>query len=194
MSTVRTLITAIEIVNQGIVKAAPISNRFDASILAPQIDLAEQRFLKTFINVEFYNNLLVQRTADEINYNADIGTIKIAYPTNADYEELFTQYLYPYICRSVIYESYPYIAIQTASNGMILDSPSYGENAGIKTMQTYRDTILQTLEGSKVVVLKYLCENKDKYPLWDDKPYCNECSEKPIEEGRNAGFVFRKNK
>ena len=175
MSTVRTLITAFEIVNQGIVKAAPFSNRFDASILAPQIDLAEQRFLKTFINPEFYDDLKAQRTPNEIQYNPDIGAYQIAYPSNADYEELFTQYLYPYICRSVIYESYPYIAIQTESNGLLLNQPSYGQNAGVKVMQMQRDSMLGTLEGTRVLIIKYLCENKEKYPLWDDSKYCNDC-------------------
>ena len=132
MSTVRTLITAYEIVNQGIVKAAPFSNRFDAAILASQIDLAEQRFLKIFINPEFYEDLKAQRTSSEIQYNSDIGVFQKAYPNNADYEELFTQYLYPYICRAVIYESYPYIAIQTESNSLVVNEPSYGQNAGLK--------------------------------------------------------------
>jgi len=191
MSTVRTLITAFEIVNQGIVKAAPFSNRFDASILAPQIDLAEQRFLKTFINPEFYDDLKAQRTPNEIQYNSDIGSYQIAYPSNVDYEELFTQYLYPYICRAVIYESYPYIAIQTESNGLLLNQPSYGQNAGVKVMQMQRDSMLGTLEGTKPLIIKYLCENKDKYPLWDDSKYCDDCK-KEEKEGRKIGFVFKK--
>jgi hypothetical protein len=191
MSTVRTLITAYEIVNQGIVKAAPFSNRFDAAVLASQIDLAEQRFLKIFINPEFYEDLKAQRTPNEIQYNSDLGAFQIAYPNNADYEELFTQYLYPYICRAVIYESYPYIAIQTESNGVIMNQPSYGQNAGVKVMQAQRDTMLGTLEGTKPIIIKYLCDNKDKYPLWDSSKYCDECKQEN-EEGRKIGFVFKK--
>ena len=193
MSTVRTLITAFEIVNQGIVKAAPLSNRFDASVLAPQMDTAEQRFLKLFINPEFYEDLKAQRTTNEIQYNADLnnGSTQIAFPNNPDYEELFTQYLYPYICRSVVYESYPYIVTQTASNGMFENQPSWGQNSGVKTMQVYRDTMLQTLEGTKPLIIKFLCENKDKYPLWDSEKHCDECKKEKI-EGRKTGFVFKK--
>ena len=191
MSTVRTLITAYEIVNQGIVKAAPFSNRFDAAILASQIDLAEQRFLKIFINPEFYEDLRAQRTTNEIQYNSDLGTFQIAFPSNADYEELFTQYLYPYICRSVIYESYPYIATKTASNGLLVNEPSYGSNGGLKLSKAQEDKMLGTLEGSKVDIIKYLCDNKDKYPLWDSSKYCDECKQEN-EEGRKIGFVFKK--
>lgn len=191
MSTVRTLISAVEIVNQGIVKAAPLSNRFDASILAPQIDIAEQRFLKTFINKEFYEDLKAQRTPNEIQYNAALGTVQEAYPSNADYEELFTQYLYPYICRSVLYESYPYILVQTDSNSMTLNNPTYGQNAGVKVMQTYRDTMLETLKGTQPLIIDFLCENKDKYPLWDSSKYCKEC-EKESNSNRSVGFVFYK--
>lgn len=192
MSTVRTLITAFEIVNQGIVKAAPLSNRFDASILASQMDTAEQRFLKLFINPEFYDDLVLQRTPNEIQYNADLGTFQEAYPNNADYEELFTQYLYPYICRSVIYESYPYTVVQTESNGLMMNQPSYGQNAEIKVMQTYRDTMLGTLEGTKPLIIKFLCDNKDKYPLWDSEKYCNDCKIEQTTQGRTGGFVFKK--
>ena len=192
MSTVRTLITAFEIVNQGIVKAAPMSNRFDASILAPQIDIAEQRFLKKIINIEFYNDLLAQRTVNEIQYNSDLGALQIAYPNNADYEELFTQYLYPYICRSVLYESYPYTVVQTETNGQFLNAPTYGQNAGIKTMQMYRDTMLETLKGTEPIIKAFLCENKEKYPLWDSSKYCDDCQKEYKTEGRNLGIVFKK--
>ena len=50
MSTVDTLIQASEVVNQGIVRGAPMGNRFDASQIAPNIAEGERRFLKNFIN------------------------------------------------------------------------------------------------------------------------------------------------
>lgn len=189
MSTVRTLIKANEIVNQGILKAAPLSNRFDASLLSPHLDMAESRFLKTFINSEFYEDLLLQRNTNQINYNSKIGTIEVGFPSNADYEELFSQYLYPYITRSVVYEAYPFIAVQIGSNGLFLNDNGYGQNSGVKTMNMYRDSMLQTLIGSKVDIIDYLCTNKDKYPLWDDSEYCGECNDKKV-EGRSLGIIF----
>ncbi|OED34716.1 hypothetical protein AB832_07005 [Flavobacteriaceae bacterium (ex Bugula neritina AB1)] len=189
MSTVRTLLKPNEIVNQGILKPAPLSNRFDASLLSPHLDMAEARFLKTFINKEFYDDLLNKRTANQINYNSSIDTVEIAFPTNADYEELFTQYLFSYIARSVVYEAYPFIAVQIGSNGLFLNNTDYGQNSGVKTMNMYRDSILQTLNGSKPLIIDFLCDNKDKYPLWDDSKYCGDCGKEEI-EGRDIGFVF----
>lgn len=194
MSTVRTLITANEIVNQGLLKAAPLSNRFDASLISPQIDISEQRFLKTFINPEFYADLLAQRTTNEIQYNSDLGAIEIAFPSNADYEELFTQWLFPYISRAVVYESYPFISVQTESNGLFENNTQYGQNSGIKTMQLFRDNMLGVLKGTKPKIISFLCENKDKYPLWEYSKYCKSCDDTKtaIDEGRNVGFVFKK--
>jgi hypothetical protein len=189
MSTVRTLIKANEIVNQGILKAAPLSNRFDASLLASHLDMAETRFLKTFINDAFFKDLLLQRNANQINYNIKIGPIEVGFPTNADYEELFSQYLYPYIARSTVYEAYPFIAVQIGSNGLFLNDAGYGQNSGVKTMNLYRDSMLQTLNGSKPLIIDFLCANKDKYPLWDDTKFCRDCNKKEV-EGRNIGFVF----
>ena len=54
MSTVITLIKVQEVVNTGILKATPLSSRFDASLLSPWLDIAEKRFLKTFICDDFY--------------------------------------------------------------------------------------------------------------------------------------------
>ena len=189
MSTVRTLIQANEIVNQGILKAAPLSNRFDASLLAPHLDMAESRFLKTFINKEFFDDLLTQRNTNQINYNAKINPVEIGFPNNADYEELFSQYLYPYIARSTVYEAYPFIAVQIGSNGLFLNDAGYGQNSGVKTMNLYRDSMLQTLNGSKPQIIDFLCKNKDKYPLWDDSTFCADCNKKEI-DGRDIGFVF----
>ena len=82
MSTVITLIQAEEVVNQGIVKGSPLSNRFDASQIAFNIPEAERRFLKTFINSEFFDNLVAEKNPIPSNYNPDLGPIVLAYPTN----------------------------------------------------------------------------------------------------------------
>ena len=191
MSTVITLIQAEEVVNQGIVKGAPLSSRFDASQISPNISEAEDRFLKTFINKDFYDDLVAEKNPTPSNYNPDLGALVQAYPTNALYETLWTQKLFPYLSRACYHESLDNIVIQVDSNGAFVNQTEYGENIGVSGLKFLKDSALQTLEGMKPRVIKFLCDNKADYPLWDSEKYCGECEESKNDLGRTGGFVFK---
>ena len=190
MSTVITLIKANEVVNQGIFKGAPLSNRMDAGLVSANIHLAEDQFLKTFINPEFYNDLVAQKTPNEVNYNPDLGAVQIAYPTNADYEILWTQYLFPYLSRAVYFKSLTNITLQTTNQGVMLNNTQYSENSKIKGLSYLNDEEMQNLEGRKPEIIKFLCNNVDKYPLWDSEQYCSHCKIDEELGGKTLGFVF----
>jgi len=191
MSTETTLIQAEEVVNQGILKGSPLSSRFDASQISPNIAEGERRFFKTFINVEFYDALVNQKNPVPSNYNPDLGPIVLAYPTNADYETLWKEKFFPFLSRACYHESLDNIVIQIGSNGGFVNHTEYGDNVGIKGLKFLKDSALQTLEGMTPDIIKYLCDNKDKYPLWDAEPYCGECDKSKSDLGRTGGFVFR---
>lgn len=190
MSTVTTIIQAAEVVNQGILKGSPLSSRFDASQISPNIAEAERRFLKTFINPEFYDNLISEKNTLPSNYNPDLGAIVLAYPTNALYETLWTQKLFPYLSRAAYHESLDGIVVQIGSNGAFVNHTDYGDNVGIKGLKFLKDSALQTLEGMKPDIVKYLCDNKASYPLWDHEPFCGDCEDSSSELGRTLGFIF----
>ncbi|MCK4884409.1 MAG: hypothetical protein KAS30_06040, partial [Candidatus Diapherotrites archaeon] len=113
MATVTTLIQPPEIVNTGILSAAPLNSRFDASKLSSVVHLAEDRFLKTFICAEFYADLVAQKNTVPSNYNTDLGPLVQAYPLNADSEFLWTEYLLSFLSRAVYYLALPEIVLQT---------------------------------------------------------------------------------
>lgn len=200
MSTVITLIQAEEVVNQGIVKGAPIGNRFDANLIAPNIAQAELRFLKSstdpsssgFINGEFFDDLIAQKNTTPSNYNPDLGGIVQAYPSNADYETLWTQWLFPFLSKAAYYESLPSIVMQAGSLGIFFQETQYGENIGVKGLERLEDKTMADLTGNKPHIIQFLCKNKDKYPLWDDTGYCSECDNSNKSQGRTGGFVFPK--
>lgn len=202
MSTIITLIQVEEVVNQGIVKAASLGNRFDASLIAPNIPQAELRFLKTstspsssgFINPEFFDDLVAQKNPDPSNYNEDLGPIVLAYPSNADYELLWTQWLFPFLSKASYYESLDNIVIQVGSIGAQISSTQFGESVGISGLKHMKDTTMQDLTGNKPHIVNFLCANKDKYPLWDDTGYCSDCDNSKSSHGRTAGFVFKSKK
>jgi len=191
MSTVDTLIQAAEVVNQGIVRGAPLGNRFDASQISPNIAEGERRFLKNFINAAFFTDLLAQKNPVPSNYNADIGPIVLAFPSNAAYETLWTQWLYPYLSKTSLFESMNWIVIQIGSNGAFLNNTTFGENIGIKGLKQVKDDLLQSIEGVQPSIINFLCENKADYPLWDSTGYCDDCDSSKNKIGRNGGFVLR---
>lgn len=193
MSTVTTLIKAKEIVNQGIFKGAPYNNRFDQSILAPNIHLAEDRFLKTFICKAFYEDLVAQKNTIPSNYNAELGALVQAYPSNAAYETLWTQYLLPYLSRAVLCLSLPSVTLQVGNNGVMLNNSEYAQNSGLSGMKFLMDNELSNTEQRKPIIIKFLCDNKADYPLFCRSNFC-ECSEDNEDEfnkpKRNLGIIF----
>ena len=198
MSTVITLIKAQEVVNQGIFKGVAIGNRFDENLIAPNIPQAELRFLKTsidpsssgFINSEFFDDLIAEKNALPSNYNIKLGAIVQAFPNNADYETLWTQWLFPFLSKAAYYESLDNIVIQVNSLGASTNSGQFGESVGISGLKHMKDTTMQDLTGNKPHITNFLCKNKDKYPLWDDTGYCSECDSDNKNIGRTGGLVI----
>ena len=119
--------------------------------------------------------------------------IVLAYPSDPLYETLWTQWFFAFLSKASYYESLDGIVIQVASNGAFLNSTEFGENIGIKGLKYLKDTAMQDLIGYKPFIVKFLCDNKEDYPLWDDTGFCSEC-DNPNNTGRNAGFVFTRKK
>lgn len=202
MSSVTTLIQPKEIVDAGIVKASPLSSRFDASQISPWVYIAEYRFLlkpKSFMCQDFYNDLLAQKNATPSNYNPDLGAIVKAYPSNADYETFWKEYLLPYLSLASVYVALPFIATQTGSNGLFDNNTEFSTNNGQEASKTHQDTMLQNLEDAKARMIEFLCRNKATYPLFDqDSKICGCCDEDDAcsdcnfegSEGRDLGFIF----
>jgi len=204
MSTVITLIQPKEIVDAGIFKAAPLNSRFDASLLAPWIHFAEIRFLiqpKAFMCDEFYQDLIAQKNATPSNYNIKLGPIVLAYPSNADYELLWTQYLLPYLSLASFFVSLPYIDIQTGSNGSYHNTSVFAENVKLEGQRTLEDETLENLKDAQARIINFLCTNSETYPLFCTDGICKSCCDecktnnctkhgKFPQEGRDLGIVF----
>jgi len=175
MSAAITLISANEVVNGGIVRPTPLNSRFDSQLLAPNIALAEERFLLPVLCAKFYADLIAQKTTDDANYNTAVGPIVPKFGTNADYEFLWKNYLQELTARAVMYMSIDDISIQTGSNGLYLNNSEYSENAGMAGLKFKEDRQLQKIDLCKGRMLRYMCENADKYPLWPKDSFCKSC-------------------
>jgi len=188
------LITAVEIVNQGLLKAVPINSRFDASLISPHIQTAELRHLKSFICDAFYNDLVAEK--DGIGqYNADLGTVTAAYTTNTVYEALYKNYLLPYMANAIVLQSLPFIGLQIGSNGVFAAGAEFGQNTGAEGIKFLQKQLLETVNILKDNILKHLCENQTLYPLFCSTDFCidTDCDGQTDEykgTGNDLGIVF----
>lgn len=175
MSAATTLISPNEVVNGGIVRPVPLNSRFDSQLLAPNVAVAEEDFLIDYLCRDFYNDLIAQKTTDDSNYNTDIGPIVPKFANNADYENLWRNYLQEYTARAVFYYSIDDIAMQTGSNGIYLNNSEYSQNAGTSGLKFKEDRVLKKLKAARKRMLRFLCKNAALYPLWPKDTFCKAC-------------------
>jgi len=143
-----TLIQAKEVINGGIVRPAPSDVRFDALLLSPHIQDAEERFVKPILTSGFYMTLTDEKGTTISNYNASLGSTAAGFSTNA-YEELWTKHLRDFCAVAVLYESLPFIGLQAGSNGLYLNDNEYGRNAGVDGVKFMQDTLMTKLRAKE---------------------------------------------
>lgn len=191
-----TLIQPQEITNAGVLKAAPISSRFDAALLSAHIKPAEIRFLRPIICEEFYLYLIEQKGGTVSNYNAAIcPDLAEAFPTAAELETLWREYLLPFLSYAVLWQALPTIGVQIASAGIFSGDTYGGQGQGIEGVKFLQDSILTTIEIMQADLLRYLCKNKSVYPLFCAECVCpcessDCCDDKTASGAPGLGVVF----
>lgn len=168
-----TLIQPQEVVGGGILKTSPTTAKLDPILVAPYIKIAELNWLVPVLCDDFYKDLIKEKDSIVSNYNPYIDTtcpIVKAFPNNADYETLWVDYLLPYLSFAAILQSFPTIGIQIASSGVFQVNTQYAQASELDKMKYIEQHIRTSLETLKGGLIKYLCENKTKYPL-----FCSEC-------------------
>lgn len=173
MAIKNVLIQPQEVTGGGIFKTSPTTARFDPIKITPQIKVSELKWLAPILCDDFYNDLIEQKQGIVSNYNVDIDPncpLQEAYPDNECYEKLWCERLLPYLSYAVVYESLPTIGFQIASCGVFSMDTNYQKGAGIEEIKFIEQKMLETLECLKADLIKHLCNNKIKYPL-----FCSEC-------------------
>ena len=173
-----TLIKPQEVVNGGIYRAAPTNARFDINLISPHIASAEERFLIPILGQDMYDDMVSKQNAAISNYNPDAGALVDKFPTDANYETLWTKYLLRFEGYFIYYEVLPYVTIQVGSNGAYFNNVEYGQNIGVQGLKFMQDTTMQKIENLREKIKDFLCDNKADYTLFDDKECpCTECVE-----------------
>ena len=190
-----TLLQPQEIVNQGVVRAAPLGVQFDSILLDPLINPAAIEYVIPALGENgraFYEDLVAQRTDEEINYNAALGTVQIAFPTNTEYEALFVNSLYSLLSLSCLYLALPFIQEQIGSNSIIVPEFEYARNEGRSSGKHLKDRLLDLIDIYQKEMKRFLCENKDNYTLFESEE-CDGCE--PVARSTKInGVIIYKNK
>lgn len=171
-----TLIKPQEVINGGIYRQTPISARFDAQLIAPQIGVAELRFVMPIVCREMYDDMIGKQNASVANYNPNTPPLVAKFPSDANYEALWTDGKLGELCaRAVYYVSLPYIAFQTGSNGVYEMQAEYTRSAS-KEVKFLQDTELQSIQTLQQFVSDYLCQNSADYSLYPADEKCKNVS------------------
>ena len=180
-----TLIQPKEIVTDGIFRPTNVSTRFDNKLLAPFIPYAEETYLVDKIGSDFYDALVAAQNTDPANYNPAAGALVAKFPSNADYETLWTKLLYRYNALIVVNYALPFIGAQVTTQGVMFKNTEYAENGGIDAVKYLQNEIQKTIDKLDLRLIDYLCKNKATYPLFDSSQHCEEdCNcDNPHEDG-----------
>ena len=170
----QTLIKPQEVVNTGLYRAAPVNARFDINLISPYILSTEERFLIPVLGRAFYDDLVAEQNTAVSNYNPDAGALvnKFVPPAPAPYETLWVSYLLRYAAYTVYYEALPFITFQVASKGIFLNDSEFAQNGGAQAFKIMQDNMMQKIDNLKEYLVKFLCQNKGDYPLFDAKKHC----------------------
>lgn len=192
------IINPNEVINGGIVRPTPLNARFDVQLLAPNVNVAELRFIKPLLCADLYNDMIAEKNASDANYNPNVGALVAKFPTNAAYEALWVAYLQELCARAVYFVSLPNIAFQTGSNGVYNNNSEFAQNAGDKGFKILQDNETQAITALTGAIKQYLCDNRADFPLYpaDEKCECSSdcecdtCSGLSPYTKQNFGLIF----
>lgn len=188
-----TLIKPEEVVNNGIVRPAPLTARFDEQLIAAHIQVAEEKHIVPVLGRDFYDALVAAQNTSACNYLPPLPLVD-KFPSDPLYETLWVGYLYQLVARAVYLTSLPYIALQTGANGIYLNNSEYSQNAGVQGVKMLQDTERDNVLSMRQATLDFLCRNYTDYPLFDADENCETCNQ--VEQAKksrtksNFGFIF----
>lgn len=188
-----TLIKPKEVVNNGILRPAPLTARFDEQLIAAHIQVAEEKHIIPVLGRDFYDALVASQNASACNYLPPLPLVD-KFPNDPLYESLWVGYLYQLVARSVFLTALPYIGIQTGANGIYLNNSEYSQNAGIQGLKFLQDNERDAVLAMRQATLNFLCRNYTDYQLFDADENCETCDQ--IEQAKtsktktNFGFIF----
>jgi hypothetical protein len=179
----KNIILPAEVTNGGILRKAPLNARFDQQLIAPNIQIAELRWIKPLLGAALYADFVADQVVEafpptEPKFN------------NAAYQTLWDEYLWSFDARACIWASMSDIGLQIGANGIYLNNTETSENAGIKGIQVKQDLLAQSLLVLEKEIRDYLCANYVDFPLYDYDLNCGCGGKSKDGAGQKLHVVF----
>lgn len=151
MSATTEILTTSEVKSLAIVSA-----KFDKAYIDQYILLSQRRYLRSYLGVDFYNEIL-----DQLDNTSTL---------TADNLELINNYLKPCLAHYVVYESLPQVRNQISKGGVYNNLSDTGDVASGLDYGRLRDDYLSKAEALKDEISNFIIEKRktdtNKYPLF----------------------------
>jgi len=168
---------------------SPATTALSRANVAQSIQTAEIRFLLPLLGEELFNDMLAERNNVPSSYPSG-GPNVAKFPTKASYEELWKRYLWNYTGQAVLLEATPFIHYKVTQAGVQKDQTEYSKHGGKEGLGAITDRLQQRLDALEEQIKKYICENRDGFPLYDFDENCD-CG---CEACGYRGYIYKLNK
>lgn len=173
------LISATEVVNQGVVRGTPANARFDTLKIAPHIKDGINRFVKPALAAGngthiFFNAMVAAReNSSDCNYNTVLGSVVTAFEDES-FEILWVNHLFDLAALAVYHAALPFIAVQTTNTGVMQMQSQFGENIGVSGVKFLQNETVRAIDLRIKEMREWLCDNRASYPDFDARHYCGD--------------------
>lgn len=141
---------------------SPVPNNFNIKAITPFFAITENAYIKPILGVALFEQLLSEIEQEQIT------------PDN----QKLLSYIIPYDAIAITYECLPFITYKFSEGGITKFKNDYSESISadeLNNLSSYLSTQMQILKNE---LLKFLEENKEKFPLYRSES--DEC--KPIDK------------
>lgn len=131
-----------------------ISENLDNKLLEPTIIIVQDLYLRDVLGEDLYAELLTQINA---------GT------TTALNQTLLNDYVEPYLINKVISESVLDITYKLRNKAIMTTGSDLGNVANLTDLSKIQGQYNNRAEGYRKILVDFMCENSDDYPLYCPK-------------------------
>lgn len=142
---------------------SPIPLNYNMKELHNYIKLAETIWIVPIIGQDYYDELLVQVSENDLSESNSTALVEA---------------IYPYLAFAVAYESLPMTWAHISEVGITLGKSDNSDSATLKDMTYIQQHLRTQVEARKDYCKKWLCEHNAYYPLLDCcKCECDCCND-----------------
>ncbi len=178
MIPTNTLMKAFELTDPslGFLKAVGYSNEVEPATIQPFLRPLEQALIDAVFGQELWADFRAVRTT--LEYKPNVNPM---FPTNADYNDFWEELGFSYYAATLTYRAQIRLNSQTGDAGNFDKTGDKFKATSPDNRKSRALALQDDVETLRAATVRYLCDNKDKFPIWRDsdmgKKLCGcECS------------------